>query len=227
MDNRHLSLGVGKLLPLLQHIHGRAGPNAKAEFGQIEQGLAHLNLFSQHIQKGVLLLTGEPDTNHRTREQQGCGLHILTRSDRFKPGGSPPSRNPLPDINFICQTRGHKITVRVRRAPEAVTVQVYRFPIDGMETRGSRAEISLGHLFSPRNPGECLGLREPGPGLPQLKVSSEDALQRRVQPGVAKLTPPLTQDTLACRPMMIRLRDGNRRLLQGTHGIRATACDYE
>ena len=69
LDNRHLSLGVGKLLPLLQHIHGRARPNAKAEFGQVEQGLAHPNLFPQHIQKGVLLLTGEPDINHRAREQ--------------------------------------------------------------------------------------------------------------------------------------------------------------
>ena len=174
-----------------------------------------------------MLLTGEPDIHHRAREQQGRGLYVLARGNRFKPGRSPPGCNPLPQVNFIRQTRSHKIAVGVRRAREAAPVQVHRFPVNRMETRSARAEIDLGQLLSPRNPSQGLGLGEPRPGLPQLKVLGKDALHCRVQPGVVKLPPPLPQRPLACRPMMIRLRDRNRRLLQRAHRIRATAGDDE
>ena len=216
---------VRELLPLLQHINCGTGPNAEAEFGQGEQGFTHFDLFPQHVQKSVLLLTGEPDIHHRAREQQRRGLNLLTCGNSIKLGRSPPGSNPLPDINFIRQTRSHKIAVGIRRAREAAPVQVHRFPVNRMETRSARAEIDLGQLLSPRNPGLGLGLGEPGPGLPQLEVLGKEALHRRVQPGVAELPPPLTQDLLACRPMMIRLRDRNRGLLQRTYRIRATAGD--
>ena len=185
----------------------------------------HLNLLPQHIQEGVLLLTGEPDIHHRAREQQGRGFHILTRSDRFKPGGSPLGCNPLPKINFIRETRGHKITVRIRRTSKAVAVQVHRFSVNSMEAGGSRAEIELGHLLGSRDSSQGLGLCEPGPSLPQLEILGKDTLHCRVQPRVVKLPPPLTQRSLACRPMMIRLRDGNGRLLKRTHRVRVTAGD--
>ena len=106
-------------------------------------------------------------------------------------------------------------------------MQVYRFPVDGMEAGSTRAEIDLGQLLSPLNASQGLSLREPGPRLSQLKVPSEDALHGRVQPEVVKLPPPLSQNPLACRSMMIRLRDRNRRLFKRTHRVRATARDYE